>query len=306
MGRPIKKKFFGNLNNEQYGNVGLGSGIGGEGVSSSITVTNSGTNFSNGATLTFSAPGLPTGVTATGTPTFTTDGANRFGITAVTLTGAGRGYTGTATITVNTATAVAAAATGNSGITATNTFTIASVTGIALGMIISGASTGNNGKVTAVDPVLKRITSSVVNNGTWNNAANLTFTDYGSGAKFITTLTSTTQNALNVNAKLLAKDGGTAIKASDIVKQEASKRYLVKNTDGIGQCKLVASDTPTFGEMNIIATDAGNNTYWVTKLTARRCTLTQRTGSTYSFASGATAGWNITAAAAGVVKLGSA
>jgi hypothetical protein len=201
---------------------------------------------------------------------------------------------------------VAAAATGNSGITATNTFTIASVTGIALGMIIAGASTGNNGKVTAVDSNLNRITSSVVNNGTWNNAANLTFTDYGTGAKFITTLTSTTQNALTVNAYLLAKDGGAGIKESDIVKQEASKRYLVKNTDGIGQCALVASDTPAAGQMNITATDSGNNTYWITKLTARRCTLTQRTGSTHEFATGATAGWNITAAATGVVKLGSA
>ena len=306
MGRPIKKKFFGNLNNEQYGNVGTGSGIGGEGISSSITVTNSGTNFSNGATLTFSAPSLPTGVTATGTPTFTTDGANRFGITSVTLTGAGRGYTGTATITVTTATAVAAAATGNSGLTATNTFTVASVTGIALGMIISGAATGSAGKVTAINGT--RITSSVVNLGTWNNVANLTFTDYGTGATFITTLTSTTQNALTVNAYLLAKDGGTGIKASDIVKQEASKRYLVKNTDGIGQCTLVASNSPTVGQMNITATDELNSTYWVTKLTARRCTLARRSngGSGYSFADGATAGWNITAAATGVVKLGSA
>jgi hypothetical protein len=306
MGRPIKKKFFGNLNNQQFGNVGTGSGIGGESISSTITVTNSGTNFSNGATLTFSAPGLPTGVAATGTPTFTTDGANRFGITAVTLTGAGRGYTGTATITVTTATAVAAAATGNSGLTATNTFTVASVTGIALGMIISGGATGISGKVTGVDSVLNRITSSVVNNGTWSDASNLTFTDYGTGAQFITTLTASTQNALNVTAYIPAKNGGSSAVVSDIVKQEASQRYLVKNGQGIGQCRLVASDTPAAGQMNLIATDTNGSTYWVTKLTARRCILTQRTMSTaYLFATNGSAGWTIGSASTGVVSIAS-
>ena len=306
MGRPIKKKFFGNLNNQQYGNVGTGSGIGGEGVSSTITVTNTGTNYSNGAVVTFSAPGLPTGVTATGTPTFTTDGANRFGITAVTLTGAGRGYTGTATITVTTATAVAAASTGNSGLTATNTFTVASVTGIALGMIIAGAATGSAGKVTAINGNV--ITSSVVNNDNWTNAANLTFTDYGTGATFITSLTAVTQNAISVNAYLLAKDGGSGIKASDIVKQEASLRYLVKNTDGIGQCKLVASNSPAAGEMNITATDTLGSTYWVTKLTARRCRLVQRSngGSGYAFADNSAAGWTLGSPSTGVVSIGSA
>jgi hypothetical protein len=305
MGRPIKKKFFGNLNLPNYDNVNTDSGIGGEGISSTITVTNTGTNYSNGAVVTFSAPSLPTGVTATGTPVFTTDGANRFGITGITLTGAGIGYTGTATITVTTATAVAAAATGNSGLTATNTFTVASVTGIALGMIISGAATGSAGKVTAINGTV--ITSSVVNNNNWSDAANLTFTDYGTGAQFITTVTASTQNALNVNAYLLVKDGGTGVKLSDIVKQEASLRYLVKNTDGIGQCKLVASNSPAAGEMNITATDTLGSTYWVTKLTARRCRLVQRSdgGSGYAFANNSTAGWNITTPSAGVVSIGS-
>jgi hypothetical protein len=306
MGRPIKKKFFGNLNLPNYAHVNTDSGIGGESISSTITVTNTGTNYSNGAVVTFSAPSLPTGVTATGTPTFTTDGANRFGITGVTLSGAGIGYTGTATITVTTATAVTAASTGNSGLTATNTFTVASVTGIALGMIIAGASTGAAGRVTAVDPILNRITSSVNNNATWSNASNLTFNDYGTGARFITTLTSTTQNALNVTAYIPAKNGGASAKLSDIVKQEASQRYLVKNTDGIGQCKLVASDTPTAGQMNLIATDTNGSTYWVTKLTARRCILTRRTMSTaYLFATNGSAGWTIASASTGVVSIAS-
>jgi hypothetical protein len=183
---------------------------------------------------------------------------------------------------------------------------VASVVGIQIGMRVYGG--GNGGLVTAVDPVLNRVTSSIPNSTSWTNANNLKFYDQGSGFAKTVTLTSTTTNALTVNAYLLAKDGGTGSKASDIVKQEASKRYLVKNTDGIGQCKLVASNSPAAGQMNITATDALNSTYWVTKLTARRCTLVRRSngGSGYSFADGATAGWNITAAATGVVKLGSA
>jgi hypothetical protein len=304
MGRPIKKKFFGNLNNEQFGNVGTGSGIGGEGISSTITVTNTGTGYSQGAVAVFSAPSLPTGAAATGTPTFTTDGANRFGITAITLTSAGRGYTGTATITINTATSVAAASTGNSGVTATNTFTVASVTGIYVGMTIAGAATGVNGKVTAINGTV--ITSSVVNNDTWSDASNLTFNDYGTGAKFITSVTSTTQNALNVTAYIPAKNGGSSAVLSDIVKQEASHRYLVKNGQGIGQCKLVASNSPGAGEMNLIATDTNGSTYWVTKLTARRCILSQRTMSTaYLFETNGSAGWTIGSPSAGVVSIAS-
>lgn len=306
MGRPIKKKFFGNLNNQGFAHVGTDSGIGGESISSTVTVGNTGTRYSQGSTLVVSAPSLPTGVTATATPTFTTNGAGTFGITGVTVTGAGIGYLATATITVTTATAVASAATGNSGLTATNTFTVASVVGIYPGMEISGGSTGIQGKVVSINPTLRYITSTVNNNGTWVDAANLTFIDYGTGASFITALTSTTQNALNVTAYIPVKNGGSSAVVSDIVKQEASHRYLVKNGQGIGQCRLVASDTPAAGEMNLVATDLNGSTYWVTKLTARRCVLTRRTMSTaYLFATNGSAGWTISGASAGVVSIAS-
>ncbi len=304
MGRPIKKKFFGNLNNQQYGNVGTGSGIGGEGVSSSITVTNTGTAYSQGSVVTFSAPGLPTGVTATGTPVFTANGTGAFGITGINLTGAGRGYTGTATITVTTASGVNSVA--NSGLAGANTFTVTTATGIAVGMLISGGATGVSGRVTGVSGNI--VSTNVANNGTWTNATNLWFWDFGSGAQFITSLTAVTQNAISVNAYLPVSAGGSGIKASDIVKQEASLRYLVKNADGIGQCKLVASNSPAAGEMNITATDTLGSTYWVTKLTARRCRLVQRSngGSGYAFADNSTAGWTLGSASTGVVSIGSA
>lgn len=94
----------------------------------------------------------------------------------------------------------------------------------------------------------------------------------------------------------------------DIMKQESSRRYLVKEETGVqGQCRLVASNAGDLypGEMCLIATDTQGCTYWVTKLTARRAYLTQRTsaGTGYQFADGSSAGWNITGAVTGRVTI---
>ena len=120
-------------------------------------------------------------------------------------------------------------------------------------------------------------------------------------------MTTNRQNAINVTAYLLAKDGGVSAKTADILKQEASTRYLVKTADGTGQCKLVASNGPTAGQMYIVATDQYGSTYWVTKLTARRAILTQRTmNGQYEFANTARAGWTLNSASTGVVTLSNA
>lgn len=89
MGRPINKKFFGNLNTPP---------IGGEGVNT-IAVANSGTLYAANSTIavTFSAPQLVDGVAATGRVTTT---ANR-NVATVTLLTAGSGYTSAPTATVN-------------------------------------------------------------------------------------------------------------------------------------------------------------------------------------------------------------
>ena len=94
----------------------------------------------------------------------------------------------------------------------------------------------------------------------------------------------------------------------DILKQESSRRYLVKDDDGVqGQCRLVATDASYLdpGQMCLIATDTQGCTYFVTKLTARRAYLTQRTsaGTGYQFADGSSAGWNITGAVTGRVSI---
>jgi hypothetical protein len=149
------------------------------------------------------------------------------------------------------------------------------------------------------------------------NVATVTLTDGGSGytstpsaivtggttgtlATFTYTMTSNRQNGLNVRAYLT----GGAAKIADIVKQEASHRYLVRTADGIGQCKLVNTSTLTVGQMNLVATDTNGSTYYVTKLTARRAVVTQSTASgSFVYANNASVGWNITSPATGVVTI---
>lgn len=227
MGRPIKKKFFGNTN------IAIdGEGVGGEAVAT-IVKDNTGTFYATSTTisLTFTAPQIPGGQTASGSVT-----TNNLGnVATVTLTDGGSGYTSTPTATV------------------------------------TGGTTGTV-------------------------------------ATFTYTMTTNRQNAINVTAYLLAKDGGVSAKTADILKQEASVRYLVKTADGTGQCKLVASNSPGAGQMYIVATDNLNSTYWVTKLTARRAILTQRTngGGGYAYLSGSRAGWTLGSASVGVVSLSNA
>jgi hypothetical protein len=223
MGRPIKKKFFGNTN------IALtGEGVGGESVST-IAKNNTGTFYatSTNISLTFTAPQIPGGQTASGSVT-----TNNLGnVATVTLSDGGSGYTSTPTATV------------------------------------TGGTTGTT-------------------------------------ATFTIVMTTNRQNAIDVVAYLLAKDGGVSAKTADILKQEASIRYLVRTADGVGQCKLVASNSPGAGQMRIIATDQYGSTYWVTKLTARRAILTQRSMSgQYEFANTARAGWTLGSASTGVVTL---
>jgi hypothetical protein len=93
MGRPLNKKYFGNRN---VGTVATtDDGIGGKGIAS-VTIGGSWSGFTQAtSTVTFSAPQLPGGVTATGTVTIT-GGAP----TLVTMTNKGSGYTALPTVTI--------------------------------------------------------------------------------------------------------------------------------------------------------------------------------------------------------------
>ena len=113
MGRPIKKKYFGNTI-RPYQNQASGgkTGVGGEGVAS-VTFSNSGTLYSQGTTVSFGQPNVAGGIRATGTPIIDAAGLLR----GVTFTENGTGYTSAPTLTVTTATGVASASTGTSGCT---------------------------------------------------------------------------------------------------------------------------------------------------------------------------------------------
>lgn len=118
MGRPLKQKFF----------DPNGQGFGGEGVASTsgnvaVTWANVGLGyFSANATVTFSAPQLPGGATATGSLYLHANGA----IKAVGLTSAGSGYTTKPTLAFTGANTYPAAGTiTGSGLTGTVTNVIA-------------------------------------------------------------------------------------------------------------------------------------------------------------------------------------
>jgi len=292
MGRPIKKQFFGNtITTYKDHATGGKTGVGGEGVLS-ISISNTGTNYSKGTTVSFATPNVTGGIRATGHPVFGW-GPSGFGISSIVIDNPGSGYTSAPVMTVTKAPTITS--TTNSGLTATNTFTVSSVTGIAIGMLIAGAATGSAGYVTAINGNV--ISSTVNNNGPWTNAANLTFTDNGASFAKTVNLTSGRPNAISFASTLT---GGTVRTTGDILKQESSRRYLIQNTDGKGVCKLVAKANADLlaGEMNIIATDYNGNTYFVTKLTARKARLEQYVNNEAAWLvdDGGVAGWTIGAA----------
>ena len=285
MGRPIKKRFFGNLNSP-FTDIptSSNSGVGGESVNT-ITVSNSGTNYSAGTVVTIGAPQIAGGVPAT-----ISYSRNSAGSLTVNLVNSGTGYTSAPSLTVTTATTVAkAASTGTAGATI---IYVTNTNGIAVGMAVSGSNVGTGSVVSSVGTGLVNV--SATNADTINTT--VTFTDAGASfASSIALTAATYENAIAFTSFLLAKDGGAnAVTGGDIHKQESSRRYLVENSEGIGQVKLVATDALTAGTMNIIATDGAGSTYFVRKLTAKKAYLVNRTSTSTAVVSGLVAQWTVT------------
>jgi hypothetical protein len=304
MGRPIKKKFFGNtITPYQDHATGGKTGVGGEGVLS-VSITNSGTTaYSQGISIAFSAPNITGGIQATGTASVGAPGLGALSgaagkITAINITNPGSGYSTAPTMTITTATDVTSASTGTSG---ANVIYPASTSGIYAGMKVLGVN------ISASATYVTSVASGAVNLS-WPNAgtvnAAITFIDRGTGFNKTVNLTSGSQDAIAFASKLV---GGSVRTTGDILKQEGSHRYLVQNTDGKGICKLVVKENVDLlaGEMNIIATDYNGNTYFVTKLTARKVRLEQYVNNEAAWlvADGATSGWTIGAATATRVSI---
>ena len=270
MGRPIDSKFFGNLN-RPYNNFATGglTGVGGESVAT-VSVSNSGTLYSQGAVVTISAPNITGGIRATVSTT-----ANAAGNVAVAVTNSGTGYTATTTLSITTASAVSKVTTGTS---ATTVIYPATTSGIYVGMKVIG--TGISASATYVTS----FTGAAVNL-TWPNttaiSTSVNFVDVGTGfAGIVSALTTTTHNALRITTYLTT--GSSAVSGGDILKQDSSRKYLVQNSQGRGVVKLSAGTGTNHvlepGGMHLIATDFGGSTYYVLKLTSRRVTLTDRSG----------------------------
>lgn len=128
----------------------------------------------------------------------------------------------------------------------------------------------------------------------------------GTGATYQVALTNSNQNSIAAYAFIPAADGGTSGLLADIIKQESSRRYLVKTSEGTGQVRLTAADTGslTAGQMNIIATDVNGSTYYVNKLTARRAYVSTATDNGgFEYVDGTSAGWSLDAATTGTLSL---
>ena len=301
MGRPIKKRFFGNTN------VGSAStraddGIGGEGVAT-VAITNSGTLYSAGSVPLFTAPQVVGGLRPT-----STFSRNSAGSLAITITDQGSGYTTVPTLSVTTATAVSTAATGT---ISQSVIYVTTATGIYVGMKANG--TGINAGATYVTSVVgNTVNLSAANAGAVTVAAYISFQDVGTGfvAGAITTSTSQ-QNAIAFTSWVptasngTVNSGGSAITGGDIVKQAGSKRYYVKTTQGYGVCTLTTG-TVTRGKIEMTATDWNGNIYSVARLQQRKLTVwrkTQNGSNAWVYENGDVARWASGALATGTNRL---
>jgi hypothetical protein len=362
MGRPIRKRFFGNTNLPP---------IGGEGIAS-FTVGGTNNNYTAIPTITsIGAPNLPGGVQATAaiasmvgktatavvSGTGTTDDDYVAGDILTVVGGTGTAATFTVTDTNIRTAAVQAAGTNTWTTGDTVTFSTGWATPAVLTITDDGAGGIDSITITdagvysgagLTDPVAPDSTtnvSGVVNGATFNlgmgvntvtiatagsytvlpsnpvatttnsaagTGATLTVNygvgtvnvvTAGSGYTAAPTVTLSGGNAAvtavlgNVNQNAIAvvawvPDGSSGV-AGDIVKQEASRRYLVTTAQGTGQCRLVAAAPSAGGEMTMLATDSAGGTYYVTKLTANLALLIKgdRTGT--QFTSGTEVKWTL-------------
>jgi hypothetical protein len=302
MGRPIHKKYFANRNYQLDG-----EGVGGEGITAVITVSNSGTVYSQGTVVTIGAPQIAGGEQAT-----ISYSINSAGNITVTRTAAGSGYTSAPSLTVTTATGVVSVTTGSSGATVIYP---AFTTGIYAGMKVIG--TGISASATYVTSVVGGAV-----NLTWPNASAVSgpviTMDAGASFSASTALTAAArENGLAMYAYLpasgaagyLSGAGGSSRLLSDVIRQAGNNKYVVQNSEGVGVVRLVAdgSAANAAGEADLTATDWNGSTYRVIKLHAKKARLKQVTSSTaFLIEDGAWAQWTITAATGTTVLLANA
>jgi hypothetical protein len=105
--------------------------------------------------------------------------------------------------------------------------------------------------------------------------------------------TTNQENAIRMTAYLTGGSAGEV----DIIKQVSTRRYKVTDGTRTGIVALTATEADAAGEGSILATDSASGTYYVTKLTAHKATLTRGTGT--QFATGQAIQWTFGAATEG-------
>ena len=292
MGRPLNKKYFGNRNIGSA-SVTTDNGIGG-GAVASVTLNALGA-YTTRPTIGFSAPTLPGGVTATGTITSEVESVTAVGGTQV-------GYTVGQLITVTGTDAVLRVATiGGTGGDDALTFDFTGGSRGTFTTLPTGAqATTSNGAGVELTVTLRFRAKSVV------------ITEAGSGytaaptPTFTQSVTATSVNMLvdsgNIsttgnqeNAILMTAflTGGSALPV-DIIRQVSSRRYKVTDGTRTGIVELTSTLADAAGEGSVRLVDSVGGTYFATKITARKVTVTRGTGT--AFATGASVKWNMTAA----------
>ena len=189
--------------------------------------------------------------------------------------------------------------TGTGGSLTAGTYYIIAVNG-ATEIVLSSSAGGNATAVTTATSTATTVVSgnvAVTINSNQGAAASMTF------AAQVTT--GYTGNYATIQAQALATTGGVVRQDTDIIKQENTQRFRVENADGVFYAKLVTAFPTVGGTMAINATDSAGNTYWVSKITNRRCRVTRNTGT--QFADGATVNWTFGSPVASVsVKIDNA
>ena len=308
MGRPINKKFFGNINPSHYNDIAGGiTGVGGEGIVSVDFTANRG-SFLVPPTITMPTPTIAGGVTAVLSPIYIN----------VEHVATGAGKAGLQVGDVYTYAGTGGAQWQVSSTTGSNASF--NLTNAGSGILLAAIPGGNTQGVTATRVSGTGTTSTFLLDIYWHlstggglvptteagsgylKTESLSIT--GTGAPAVTAINYTSrQNAIAFTSFL--PTASVARSNGDIVKQEASRRYLVRNVDGIGQCKLITTSTLTAGTMNIIATDYTGSTYYVNKLTAHKAHVVRKTsaGAGWLVANNVATGWTLGSATGTVVTI---
>ena len=266
--------------------------VGGTGTAATFTVTNTrvrtaavqaaGTNtWTTGNTVTFSA-----GWSTPAVLTITDNGSG--GIASVTITNPGV-YAGAALtdpVAPNSTTNVSGLVNGATfnlgmGVNVVAVGAAGSYTVLPSNPVATTTGGTGTGATLTVNYGIGTATVSTAGSG-YTSAPSVTVS--GGNGTLTAVLTSSNPDAIAISAFV---DGGSSAVAGDIVKQEASRRYLVTTAQGTSDCSLVAAP-PLAGEMTMTATDSDGGTYYPIKLTQSKATIIKggRTGTqfdTHSF-----------------------